>query len=197
MADPVIFYSGPIVLIQEAERRGLKRYFTGKVCRNGHVAERYISTWRCIVCTTNRVLDWQNRNPEKKRLKQKRYEARHPQRQLEASRRDHETARQRLAKKRAQIAGRPRPTTCDICHKADIKIVWDHCHEKGTFRGWLCNRCNKVLGMGEDLPALFRKMADYLERDQRQKRPERDLTLFPHEHSNNSAECGERTSGSA
>jgi hypothetical protein len=33
----------------EAKAKGLKRYFTGKPCKHGHVAERYIAG-RCIEC---------------------------------------------------------------------------------------------------------------------------------------------------
>lgn len=33
-----------------AELQGLRRYFTGKPCLNGHIAERYISTGSCVVC---------------------------------------------------------------------------------------------------------------------------------------------------
>jgi 5-methylcytosine-specific restriction endonuclease McrA len=34
----------------EAKIMGAKRYFTGKPCRRGHVAERYISSQACIEC---------------------------------------------------------------------------------------------------------------------------------------------------
>jgi hypothetical protein len=33
-----------------AKNRGDVRYFTGKPCKNGHVAERYTSTGRCVDC---------------------------------------------------------------------------------------------------------------------------------------------------
>ena len=68
------------------------------------------------------------------------------------------------------IAGRPRPAICDICggnkggpgyHHG---IVFDHCHQLGHFRGWLCDRCNKTLGAVEDDAGLLRKMIAYLER---------------------------------
>lgn len=34
----------------EARARGLKRYFTGRPCPAGHVAERYVSNYRCVEC---------------------------------------------------------------------------------------------------------------------------------------------------
>ncbi len=34
----------------EARSIGLKRYFTGKPCRHGHVADRFASSWACVEC---------------------------------------------------------------------------------------------------------------------------------------------------
>jgi hypothetical protein len=39
-----------LITREEAKARGLKRYFTGKPCPNGHVAERYVSHKNCIEC---------------------------------------------------------------------------------------------------------------------------------------------------
>lgn len=158
-----------IISIRAAEQSGLTHYFTGKQCRNGHLAPRYVSTWRCVQCTVNRVLAWQKNNPEKKREKQNRYQARKSKGQkLLESRRDHATERQRREKRLAEIAGRPRPDVCDICKEPNTRrndvIAFDHCHKHGHFRGWLCDRCNTTLGAAEDRPDLLRKMADYLER---------------------------------
>ena len=40
----------------------------------------------------------------------------------------------------------PRPEHCELCKKVS-RVVLDHCHEKGKFRGWLCPQCNHALGM--------------------------------------------------
>jgi hypothetical protein len=39
-----------IVTLGEARENGLKRYFTGKPCKHGHVAERLVSTKGCVEC---------------------------------------------------------------------------------------------------------------------------------------------------
>ena len=39
-----------VVTRKEAKERGLARYFTGKPCPHGHVAERWASTSRCVEC---------------------------------------------------------------------------------------------------------------------------------------------------
>lgn len=44
------------------------------------------------------------------------------------------------------------------------KIVLDHNHETKKFRGWICDRCNRCLGLLKDNSALLRKAVDYLER---------------------------------
>lgn len=163
-----------ITTLRAAEDAGLKHYFTGKPCKYGHIGPRYVSTWRCVKCTVERVLDWQGKNPEKKRAKQRRYESRlSPERKLQDSRRDHATARQRREKRLTGLAGgRARPYVCDICeqpnHRRDDIIAFDHCHKHGHFRGWLCDRCNTAIGQAEDSPDLLRKMAGYLERTSKQ-----------------------------
>ena len=38
-----------------------------------------------------------------------------------------------------------------ICGRTDIDIVFDHCHKRSVFRGWLCNTCNRSIGcLGDD-----------------------------------------------
>ena len=40
----------------------------------------------------------------------------------------------------------PDGTKCEICAKTN-NIVFDHHHEKNIFRGWLCDGCNRSIGM--------------------------------------------------
>lgn len=39
-----------VITKKEAKEKGLKRYFTGKPCKHGHVAERHVGTGGCIPC---------------------------------------------------------------------------------------------------------------------------------------------------
>lgn len=73
------------------------------------------------------------------------------------------------------LAGRPRPDACDICGRTQKAIVYDHCHKRGHFRGWLCRRCNCVLGMVRDDPRLLAQLIAYLQRTRHNTSPQ--LTL--------------------
>jgi hypothetical protein len=134
---------------------------------------------------------WRAQNKDKVNEQARRYRAKHPDkvqaikqrfraahldevREQDAAaarkrRADPEGNRRRIAAfkarkeaERVQLAGRPRPLACELCG-APGKTVFDHCHAKGHFRGWLCQRCNRVLGSVEDNPPLLRHMAAYLE----------------------------------
>lgn len=69
-----------LITRQEAQAKGLKRYFTGKPCSHDHVAERYTGNKTCVVCANARALAcarknmpkriaqaaaWNRKNPEK------------------------------------------------------------------------------------------------------------------------------------
>jgi hypothetical protein len=43
-------------------------------------------------------------------------------------------------------------------------LAVDHDHDTGIVRGLTCTRCNRVIGMVGDDPAVLRALADYLER---------------------------------
>jgi len=81
----------PIITRAEAKAAGLKRFFTGKPCKQGHLSEQYVSTPNCIECATIRRTQnpeanratrkaWCVRNPEKVREEKRTYYARNPDR---------------------------------------------------------------------------------------------------------------------
>ena len=41
-----------IITREEAQEKGLVRYFTGKPCKHGHIAERYTKSLICCPCST-------------------------------------------------------------------------------------------------------------------------------------------------
>tara|TARA_B100001057_G_C22759090_1_gene915004 strand:+ start:140 stop:556 length:417 start_codon:yes stop_codon:yes gene_type:complete len=59
-----------------------------------------------------------------------------------------------------KLAGNPeRPplgTPCDLCTRTDKTLVFDHCHKTLVHRGWLCQSCNRSLGMrGDDIDGML------------------------------------------
>ncbi len=83
-----------IISRAEAKQQGLKRYFTGKPCKRGHVCERYVNDCQCYQCgydkcraryladpqsDSDRVMKWKSRNPEKARATWLRWSRLNPQ----------------------------------------------------------------------------------------------------------------------
>lgn len=72
-----------------------------------------------------------------------------------------------------RLTAPPKPEICDCCKKAPkhlsgrrkVGLVLDHDPSTNTFRGWLCDKCNKAIGMlGDDLDGILNAL-DYLKRD--------------------------------
>lgn len=58
------------------------------------------------------------------------------------------------------------PEVCELCGNPPGKqsLALDHCHKTGIFRGWLCGKCNRGLGLlGDNLESL-QKAIIYLNR---------------------------------
>ena len=142
--------------------------------------------------TYERVKEWRKKNPGARAVEARKYREKYPdkvkgysekyrknnvekirERDMMAQRRmraiNPEKCKQRsikYQKKKEQlkhdIAGRPRANICEICDKVE-RTVFDHCHFSGNFRGWICDRCNKMLGLVKDSTNVLRKMINYLE----------------------------------
>lgn len=89
----------------------------------------------------------------------------------EGQRRRNQAFKERYRAKQEKLMGRPRPLYCELCNEHANSpfghnfagIVYDHDHATGLPRGWLCDRCNKVLGLVKDSAELLTKMANYLQ----------------------------------
>src|SRR5262245_40411136 len=53
-----------VISRQDAKAAGLKRYFLGTPCKNGHVAERFVSDCKCVVCKNDRLKEKYANDPE-------------------------------------------------------------------------------------------------------------------------------------
>jgi hypothetical protein len=119
---------------KEAKAAGLKFYETGRSCAQGHIDKRRTSSGQCVKCR------YPSHGSQPNRIRKYRYLY-----GVELS------------------AVRRRPDACEICHNSSNKICFDHCHQSGGFRGWICDPCNRVLGLVRDNPERLRALAHYLD----------------------------------
>jgi len=59
-----------IITRKEARAKGLKRYFTGKPCKHGHVAERFVSG-PCVECAQEYGRNPKNRKRHNERFRER------------------------------------------------------------------------------------------------------------------------------
>lgn len=160
---------------KDAMAAGLKRYRTEYACTAGHTSERLASNGSCIECANIRNRKRRTRHEEKDKIRARdaRWRANHPDR-YQAKMRKWRTDNPDYHRLRSGLPcpTRQSPDCCEICGRVETKkhprsgklysLALDHCHSTGDFRGWLCQRCNLVLGRCEDSAELFMKMAYYL-----------------------------------
>lgn len=98
-------------------------------------------------------------NPEKYRARNRRLRKLYPERY-----RDYE--HRKLKKKgRFPEPTRPCPEKCETCGRPSVNnraLSLDHDHATGKFRGWLCQKCNAVLGFVDDSEDILINLRDYL-----------------------------------
>lgn len=165
-----------IITRSEAEKRGIRKYFTGKACARGHTCKRWASGGNCEECQILNVKRWQKNNRDKinanrRRLrKEGRLTLPPSERPYDIEKRKQrykgyrQSINERYKKEQVIKAGRDRPHECEICGEAEVRICFDHCHETGLFRGWLCVRCNSTLGLVRDKVNILEKLIEYLKK---------------------------------
>jgi hypothetical protein len=89
----VIFVPMKQITRAEAKARGLKRYFTGKPCKRGHVCERIISNRRCVECLRILRRQWHDANRDRESGRRREWRATNPEYHLEWAKNNRETAR--------------------------------------------------------------------------------------------------------
>lgn len=129
---------------------------------------------------------WREKNREKRRAYDREYRAanqdrfKKKDREQYAKHREKKLARSRVffqnnaelmrARKRRSNGipepTRPRPQVCECCGAPPSYrgLHADHCHVTNTFRGWLCGKCNRGIGLLGDGLDIVLKAAEYLKR---------------------------------
>ena len=101
---------------------------------------------------------YRKKYPEKVREQQKKWWKNYKDKHSELIK---ERTRQRKSLTKIQRANRPKPEQCEVCSNLG-KIVFDHDHKTGKFRGWICQNCNLALGFSKDNPETLILLANYL-----------------------------------
>jgi hypothetical protein len=113
-----------IITLKQAREQGLKTYFTGKPCKNGHIAERYVSS-HCIECRAEE----RGRDKSKAAVRNARYYQQHRQKLI----------RDAVAYKRNRLQ-------TDNAHRAEHNLrrrLLTAVSSQGTYRA---NSFNKLVG---------------------------------------------------
>lgn len=152
----------------EAKAVGSKHYFTGKPCKNGHLAYRWTLYGSCSACSnmrhkkryeedsdfagevSRRAKLWDENNPVKKR---------------ERSRKYLRNKNYGIGELAVGILFLAQQGHCACCLKpfTDTPQV-DHDHKTGKIRGLLCGLCNRALGLVKDDIQTLVTMIHYLEK---------------------------------
>ena len=104
---------------------------------------------------------WRLRNIEKCRKREATYARSWRMKNREAQRIRMARFKAKLREQQLAKAGRPPSEFCELCGEK-ARTVYDHDHDTGSFRGWLCDRCNRTLGQVHDDIELLGKMIAYL-----------------------------------
>ena len=136
----------PIISKQEAKEKGLKRFFTGLLCANGHLEERFVSTHQCMQCARDKSITYSKTDKSRSARLARTYGV--------------------------TLEELEKVKNCEICGVKLIRkgmagdaVCVDHDHKTGKTRGILCNNCNRGLGMFKDSAELIRKAIDYLKKE--------------------------------
>ena len=89
-----------------------------------------------------RMREWVKRNPDK-------YAA-------------HAIKSRRKVRGQVNEPTRPKPDACECCGEIPSKMIEDHDHTTGLFRGWLCHHCNTGLGLFKDSSERLQQAIQYL-----------------------------------
>lgn len=135
-----------IISRKEAREAGFTRYFTGKPCIYGHIAERRVSCSICVVCArfkAHKALFEHRTNKTDRGLRIiERDRLRRLERAYGLSERQYNEMLL-VQNYRCAICGNEETT-----HTAGVKrrLSVDHDHTTGAIRALLCGKCNRKLG---------------------------------------------------
>lgn len=158
-------------------------YFTGKPCKNGHVAKRYKRSRGCVICIRERNLNWMNAN-----------RAAHIEKVLAVERASREKIRNKLGEHGVRLRSKEHNLLhtykirladydrmfaeqsggCAICGSPPATsksnngyLDVDHDHVTGAVRGLLCHKCNQGMIAVDSTSDWLTKASSYVAKNRR------------------------------
>lgn len=128
-----------IIIRPEAKRAGLKRYFTGKPCKWGHIEERNTYSGMCLGCSREIDRNRYQKNPGTKKKSALEYAAQNPEKVKEFKRKYHD-----LQKRRNRNGPTSLEKACSTCKE---KKPSDDFHKHSAMPSGLsfeCRSCAKA-----------------------------------------------------
>ena len=116
---------------------------------------------KCTKCYTNKPLtDFMNNTSGRDAFDKNKYRLRRPEcRECNKSANKGKNQAIKLAKENGISLKAPDGTECELCGKT-TSIVFDHDHVNNVFRGWLCDPCNRSMGvLGDSAQSILSAVA--------------------------------------
>lgn len=136
------------ILRSEARRQGLKRYFTGKPCKQKHVSERNVGSGKCLACERRRENLRRMSDPDAARKKSREKKLKHYY---------------GITSEEYNAMFEKQEHRCACCRDLVKNPHVDHDHDTAKVRGLLCINCNSMLGYALDNPKRLELGIKYLE----------------------------------
>lgn len=121
---------------------------------------------QCKECKTATNLSWTAENRERQRETTRRWQEENKEQYAASKRSAHPKRAYGITLEQHDAILTLQRHQCAICYKPaaadDRTFHIDHCHTTGEVRGILCPKCNKGLGLFDDLPEVIMNAAKYV-----------------------------------
>jgi hypothetical protein len=144
-------------------------YNTGKPCKRGHLANRYVNSGDCVTCNNATAVLWRENNKEKDITNRKQYYKLNKEQFKSTFRRNKLKREYNISTEEYDTMLLEQGYRCSICKSESPGLnrkhfSVDHNHITGKVRGLLCHRCNTALGGFLDDIFILEEALTYLKR---------------------------------
>ena len=153
-----------ILTRKEAKTQNLPRYYTGKPCARGHIAERKTAAGTCVECESYYDRKYKRSAKGRQYAKRRRQEIQGTERAKLWARKEYLKRTYDLSIEEYDALRASQNNCCKICLISFDETMpqVDHCHDTGAIRGMLCKSCNQMLGFARDNVKVLQEAITYL-----------------------------------